>query len=97
MKQLLLTVRAGYDAVVIDTPPVLAASDPLVVAPQSDATLVVVSTATTESEALHATRDALAAIGVRIAGVILNRYTPESSGGYKYGYGYDRRYEYAAE
>jgi capsular exopolysaccharide synthesis family protein len=96
MKQLLLTVRAEYDAIVVDTPPVLAASDPLIVAPQCDATLVVVSTATTESEALHATRDTLAAIGVRIAGVVLNRYTPESSGGYKYGYGYDRRYEYTA-
>jgi capsular exopolysaccharide synthesis family protein len=96
MKQLLLALRAEYDAIIIDTPPVLAASDPLVVAPQCDATLVVVSTAATESEALHATRDALGAIGIRIAGVVLNRYTPESSGGYKYGYGYNRRYEYTA-
>jgi capsular exopolysaccharide synthesis family protein len=96
MRAVLAAAEAQYDVVIIDTPPVLATTDPIVVAPFCDAVLVVASADKTDFRALSQTESTLGAVGVAIGGVIFNRYDAEkASSSYKYGYGYDYKYDYS--
>jgi capsular exopolysaccharide synthesis family protein len=96
MRAVLAAAEAQYDVVIIDTPPVLATTDPIVVAPYCDAVLVVASADKTDFRALSQTESTLGAVGVTIGGVIFNRYDAEkASSSYKYGYGYDYKYDYS--
>ncbi len=97
LRKLLEKSREKFDAVIIDTPPVLLASDPLVIGTQCDATLVVASADKTDFRALDQARSTLGAVGVPISGVVFNRYDTKQGKGQSYGYGYDYRYDYAPE
>jgi len=93
MQKLLDIGRERCDVIIIDTPPVLAVSDALVLAPRADVTLVVTSAKATNLETLDMTRDMLEGVGVPISGVIFNRFDGERAGStsnyrkgfYKYG------------
>ena len=87
MQDLLEAARAQFDVVIIDSPPVLAVTDSVVLSRAADATFVVVSANATELAALNTTRDTLEAVGSSVAGVILNRFD-ENKSAYQYGYGY---------
>ena len=87
MQDLLEAARAQFDVVIIDSPPVLAVTDSVVLSRAADATFVVVSADVTELAALNTTRDTLGAVGSGVAGVILNRFD-ENKSAYQYGYGY---------
>jgi len=96
MRALLMASTRRYDVVIVDAPPVLAATDPIVVAPHCDAVLVVASADKTDFRALSQVKDTLGAVGVSISGVIFNRYDAEKAGGaYRYGYGYNYKYDYS--
>jgi len=96
MRALIRESTERFDVVILDTPPVLAATDPIVVAPHCDAILVVASADKTDFRALSQVEKTLDAIGVPIGGVIFNRYQAEKAGGAdKYGYGYDYKYDYS--
>jgi capsular exopolysaccharide synthesis family protein len=94
MKHLVSEFRGKYDVVIIDSPPVLAVTDPVILAPQCDATLLVVSAENTDVPALETAEETLRGVGVDVAGVIFNRYDPQKTGrSYRYGhysYGYER-------
>ena len=94
MKRLVALGRERCDVIIVDTPPVLAASDPLVLAPHADATLVVTSAHNTDVKALDLTRDMLAGVGVTIAGVIFNRFDEKKSNRANYRYGYYKYDQY---
>jgi len=87
MESLLTAAREQFDAVLIDSPPVLAVTDSVVLSRTVDATFIVVSADRTELAALHTTRDTLEAVGSGVSGVILNRFDEKKSS-YQYGYGY---------
>jgi capsular exopolysaccharide synthesis family protein len=96
MRALLAASAHRYDVVIVDAPPVLAATDPIVLAPYCDAVLVVASADKTDFRALSQVKSTLGAVGVSISGVIFNRYDAEkASSAYKYGYGYDYKYDYS--
>jgi Mrp family chromosome partitioning ATPase len=96
MRALIRESTERFDVVILDTPPVLAATDPVVVAPNCDAILVVASADKTDFRALSQVESTLDAIGVPIGGVIFNRYRADKAGGAdKYGYGYDYKYDYS--
>jgi capsular exopolysaccharide synthesis family protein len=96
MRGVMAAADAQFDIVIIDTPPVLAATDPIVVAPYCDAVLVVASADKTDFRGLSQVKSTLDAVGVAIGGVIFNRYDAEkASSSYKYGYGYDYKYDYS--
>jgi capsular exopolysaccharide synthesis family protein len=96
MRALLIAADAQFDIVIVDTPPVLAATDPIVVAPYTDTVLVVASADKTDFRGLSQVKSTLNAVGVGIGGVIFNRYDAEkASSSYKYGYGYDYKYDYS--
>ena len=98
MEALIERLRKKYDVVVIDSPPVLAVSDPVLLSTLADATLLVVSADRTDFQAIDVTEKTLNAVGVPISGVIFNRFDDaKRRGGYSYGYDYEKTYGYALE
>jgi len=88
-------LRTKFKFVVIDSPPVMAATDAVILSVQCDGVLLVVRSGETPKEAFTRTRDLLTSVKCRLLGVVLNavdssapdyyysyRYYP-----YSYGYG----------
>jgi succinoglycan biosynthesis transport protein ExoP len=95
MAKLLDALREITDYIVIDTPPVLAVYDALILARLADGVIVVADAATTTRGALVQTREQLEQIGSRIIGAIYNNFDPSKSKSYSSGYyhGYYARHE----
>lgn len=96
MRTLLRQACDRFDVVIVDTPPILAATDPIVVSTQCDSVLVVATANKTDFRALDQVRSTLEAVGVSIGGVIFNRYDVDKKNG-AYKYGYDYTYDYTPE
>lgn len=88
-------LRGKYKFIVVDSPPIMAATDAVILSVQADGVLLVVRSGETPKEAFTRSRDLLASVRCRMLGVILNgvdasspeyyysyRYYP-----YSYGYG----------
>jgi capsular exopolysaccharide synthesis family protein len=92
------SLREMFDTIIIDSPPVLAVTDAVVLSTLCDATVVVANASATDQQALMVTRQTLEAVGVNVAGVILNRFDARKAGmrGYSI-YGYDGAYGYTAQ
>ena len=89
MRNLMNRLCREFDIVIIDTPPVLAVTDPILMAGHCDAVLTVYSANQTDQEAVVRTTEALKRVGARPVGSVLNRFDPKSAyGSYGYGYGY---------
>ena len=95
MAKLLEALREITDYIVIDTPPVLAVSDALILARLADGVIVVADAASTTRVALAQTREQLEQIGSKIIGAIYNNFDPSKSRSYSSGYyqGYYARHE----
>ena len=91
MRDLLTVLRRHFDFIVLDTPPVLVASETMALAPQSDASIIVASAGTTAGDALDQSASTLRSVGAPLAGVVLNRFDPT----YVYGYGSTYKYSYS--
>ncbi|MCC6756071.1 MAG: polysaccharide biosynthesis tyrosine autokinase [Solirubrobacterales bacterium] len=76
------------DVIIFDTPPILAVSDPLIVATQVDGVLLVASSGATRIDALQRSLDALPDESVRTLGIVLNKHASRSSSDYYYTYSY---------
>ncbi|KKO46809.1 chain-length determining protein [Arsukibacterium ikkense] len=88
---LLNTLRADYDKIIIDTPPVQLVSDSLLLAPMSDAVLLVVKADHTRSPALKNSIAKINQAHGNLYGVVLNQMDTEKAASYygQYGqYGY---------
>jgi capsular exopolysaccharide synthesis family protein len=68
-----LRESGDWDTIIIDTPPVLAVTDTLVVAPQVSGMLVLVNTGNTHRRSLVAAVDSLTRIGARVLGLVVNQ------------------------
>ena len=88
-------LRSQYKFIVIDSPPIMAATDAVIVSVQADGVLLVVRSGETPKEAFTRARDLLTSVKCHLLGVVLNavdssapdyyysyRYYP-----YSYGYG----------
>lgn len=94
MAELLAFLDKNFDLVLIDTPPVLAVTDPAVLGRIAGGTLVIARYAQTQIGEIQATQRTLEGAGVKITGAVLNGYAANSSTGYRYRYNYSYRYEY---
>ena len=96
MQEAIAEARRRFKFVVIDSPPIMAATDAVIISALTDGVLLVVRSGETPKEAFTRSRDLLAAVKSRLLGVVLNavdssapdyyysyRYYP-----YAYGYGY---------
>jgi non-specific protein-tyrosine kinase len=97
MESLLFNLRRLTDFIVIDTPPVLAVSDALVLAPNCDGFVVLADAGTTSASALTHAREQLEQVGANIVGGILNNFDPANAryypAYYRYYYAYQQRPE----
>ena len=85
----LTSLQAEADIVLIDSPPVLPVTDALVLSGRVDATLLVcVAGATTRKDAARAV-ELLQQIDAPLVGTVLNGVTADSGYGYDYGYRYE--------
>lgn len=82
MNELLATVEPHFDIIILDTPPVLAVTDPAVLASFVTASLVVVQQGKTRSNELKSAVQRLAVAGKPIAGVAINRVSGPQQGYY---------------
>ncbi|MBW3654566.1 MAG: polysaccharide biosynthesis tyrosine autokinase [Gemmatimonadetes bacterium] len=82
----------GFDMVVLDTPPLMAASDAAILAARADGVLFVVRAGHTDRDAALHSAQQLRTVGARIVGAVLN--DPDAKvpayGGYSYAYAYGR-------
>ena len=91
--ELISMLRKQFEYVIIDCPPLLPVTDAAVVAAKADGAVLVVHAGVTKKPHFIGSRDAMAAVGSTILGVVLNKI-PEASLEYEYGYryGYPRYY-----
>lgn len=95
LAEAIAVLRTVYKFIVIDSPPIMAATDAVILSVLADGVLLVVRSGETPKEAFTRTRDLLNSVKCRILGVVLNavdssapdyyysyRYYP-----YSYGYG----------
>lgn len=87
MSHLLDELRAQYDAIVIDAPPLLPVSDAAVLARQADGAILVARFGRTTRDQLRKATESLEVVGARLLGTVLNFVPTRGSGGYG-GYGY---------
>ncbi len=85
------TLTEGYDLIVIDTPPLLAASDAAILATLSNGVVLVLRAGSTDNAAAQQAVQQLNAVGARIVGAVLNDPDTQVP---KYGAYY--HYEYSA-
>lgn len=87
-RNLLETLRDEVDLLVIDSPPVLAVSDPLVLSTVADGVVLVASAGNTDRDQVTRAVEALRTVDAPVLGTVLNRFASKRSGSYGYGYGY---------
>jgi len=90
-KLLIARLRAAYEVVIIDTPPLGLVSDALAACEHADGVLLVVRDRHTMKSQLRRVIGMLAPLGERVLGIVVNA---ERSRGTEYGYGYGYAYRY---
>jgi polysaccharide biosynthesis transport protein len=98
MGRMLAALKKGYDVILVDSPPLGAGADPLVLASLTGHLLLVVRSGSTEKEFTQAKLEPLFRLPIRLLGVVLNDYQPgRLSAHYRYYGTYLPGYEAGAE
>jgi capsular exopolysaccharide synthesis family protein len=84
LRQILTDMRSTFDVIVVDTPPVLAVSDPLIIAAHVDGMVIVTSGGKTRLDALKRAADTLQRGSIRLIGVVINQQSSSGKDGYYY-------------
>jgi capsular exopolysaccharide synthesis family protein len=90
LRKLIAQLSEEFDLVVLDTPPVLAISDPLFISELVDATVMVVAWRATPQACVDDALSALRGAGAPLAGILLNKVNFSKTGRYGKSYGYER-------
>jgi polysaccharide biosynthesis transport protein len=83
----IVELRTKFKFIVFDSPPVMAATDAVILSVQADGVLLVVRSGETPKEAFVRTRDLLLSVKCRVLGVVLNA-VDSSAPDYYYSYRY---------
>ena len=94
--EMLQDLSSQYDHILIDTPPVLAVTDGIIISQYAGVNLVIARYAKTQMKELELTINRFEQVGVKVNGFILNDIQREA-GGYGYGYNYAYAYAYKAD
>jgi capsular exopolysaccharide synthesis family protein len=91
---MLRALSETYDQILIDSPPLLSVTDPLVLAAISDVTILVLRAERSHRKMAEQARDGLTSVGARVFGAVVNDVKGQTAryGGY-YRY-YSGRHEY---
>ncbi len=88
MAKLLLQFRTEYDLVILDTPPVIAVTDSIILGTKADGVCLVVESGKTAPEVVIRAKKILEKSGIRIIGIILNNVNLKNTYGYYKDYYY---------
>jgi capsular exopolysaccharide synthesis family protein len=105
-KEILEELRAQFDFVIVDTPPMLVVTDPSVVAPRVDGVVLCIRVTKNGRPYAERAKEVLASLNANVLGVVVNGFGAQVGGskyGYEhyqygdagYGYGYGYEYTYA--
>lgn len=89
---LLESLSSQYDLVIVDTPPILAVTDPALIATHAGSSLLVTRFGVNQAKEIELTLQRFEQNGVQIKGAIFNAVEKRATGYYSYGY-----YEYKAD
>ena len=94
-KRIVEQLMGKYDRVLIDSPPVAAVTDALILAAMCDVTVMVLRAQVSTRKVSMQAREALASVDAKVLGVVVND-VPQGGGrsGYYSGYGYHYYYGY---
>lgn len=94
MNTLLAKLRESYDIILIDSPPVLAVADAIILSSKVDGVILVYRVGKTARAFINRTKMQLIESGAQVKGVILNNISPqiEMQYGYQYHYKYYGKY-----
>lgn len=92
MAELLAECKGKFTHIIIDSPPILTITDGLILAPFSDAVLLVVRYGRASKHSVRRARDLMMRAGTRLGGTVINAVDAASQRYYGY-YGY-QRYSY---
>lgn len=87
MKELMSRLSGYFAYVVVDTPPVNAVTDPLILAAHANATILVVEQGRTTFQAVGRAKQMLDRVGAHTLGAVMNKVRA-AAGSYAYNYGY---------
>lgn len=94
MQEVIQTLKQQYDYVILDTPPVLAVTDAVIVGRMADGALLVVRSKFAPVKSIRLAKQRLDAVNVKVLGAVLTRYKTKKVGG-RSGYTYaDYKYAY---
>src|SRR5262249_28089755 len=85
-KELLDGIRGQCDFVLLDSPPLLAGTDPCVVAPRVDGVLLTIRLSRHGRPHAERAKEILGTLGARVVGVVVNGVGRQSGGRYGSGY-----------
>ena len=91
--EMLTQLSSQYDHILIDTSPILAVTDGIIISQHAGVNLLIARYAQTQMKELELTVNRFEQAGVKVNGVILNDIQRSSAG---YGYGYNYAYSYKA-
>jgi capsular exopolysaccharide synthesis family protein len=94
MKDLVVFLLKSFDYVLLDSPPLLVATDSTVLSKIADGVVLVASYETTRCHALAAAVNTLTMVGSRLLGTVLTKVPLKKVAGYRTGYSYGHRYGY---
>lgn len=94
LSDLVNELNARFDLSIFDTPPVLAVTDPVIIAQVVGATIAVVRFDETPIGEVLAMKRTLESAGVRLSGAVLNGFDPRKANAGSYSYSYNYRYTY---
>ena len=93
MLRFIATVTPNFTHVIIDSPPIAAFTDGVLIATMVDGVLLVVHSGKISRKVINRARKLLQDVGARIIGVVLNRVEAAGTNSYYYYSGYYQHYE----
>jgi len=97
MRELLTTLGAKFDHIILDTPPVLNVTDAVLLSALADYTVLVIRSGVTSKAALRRVHEVLSHVNARILGVVLNAADSTEPDRYYYGNRYRDYYDDSAQ
>lgn len=92
MKEFIAELRGRYDRIILDSPPVMAVSDPLILSRLADGVVLVVWGGVTGRDTIMKANQSLAGVNAKMLGVVLNKVVVTKNNAYQYYYPYYQSY-----
>jgi len=88
MSYLMAFLKKKFDVILIDSPPILPASDALLLSPQTDGTIMIIHAGLVNREVIKKAVDQLRNAKANLIGAVINKADTSENGYYKYYYPY---------